>query len=188
MSTITINKLIKQGEELKLSLIPIPNPTFNTHTWQSNENRSTYNEWSILVTRFLEQNYPGDLCNQKWTSELRNFSLMLTLDTFNRMLSILKSCHKITNIVKNQGDITTNSLGQTITMIQNNNQHITLNIMPVLEDVLNPEQINELKEYLKRIKDQSIEEKRKGIGEKLLKFGTDIATNIVANLLIKTFL
>jgi|GEM_PF-6664473 len=55
MSTITINKLIKQGEELKLSLIPIPNPTFNTHTWQSNENRSTYNEWSILVTRFLEK-------------------------------------------------------------------------------------------------------------------------------------
>lgn len=78
MSTITINKLIKQGEELKLSLIPIPNPTFNTHTWQSNENRSTYNEWSILVTRFLEQNYPGDLCNQKWTSELRNFSQMST--------------------------------------------------------------------------------------------------------------
>ena len=113
---------------------------------------------------------------------------MLTLDTFNRMLFILKSCHKNSDIVKNQGDITTNSLGQTITMIQNNNQHITLNIMPVLEDVLNPEQINELKEYLKRIKDQSIEEKRKGFGAKLLKFGTDIATNIVANLLIKTFL
>jgi hypothetical protein len=155
-------------------------------TYYKYDDMQSYNNWVAKSIRFLELNFSGD----KHISDFITVSEQdINPDQQQKLLAILEAFASFPTVIhdKNRQD----SKGKAInvnTNINNSNsqsqsQSMALNIfIEAIKDDLTGRQIKELKQIVEN-ENGDIEKTRPKIVNKLLSFGKDVASNIVANLL-----
>lgn len=146
----------------------------------------SYNNWVAKTIRFLELNYPNDKHIDDFISTSR---LQLTPDQQQQLLAILKAFASFPTVIydKNKQDGKGKSINVN-TNINNSNSQSQSQSMAVdlfieaIKDDLTGRQIKELKQIVEN-ENGDIEKARPKIIDKLLSFGKDVASNIVANIL-----
>lgn len=150
------------------------------------DDMQSYNNWVAKSIRFLELNFSGD----KHISDFITVGEQnINPDQQQKLLAILKAFACFPTVIhdKNKQD----NKGKAInvnTNINNSNsqfqsQSMALNIfIEAIKDDLTGRQIKELKQIFEN-ENGDIEKTRPKIVDKLLSFGKDVASNIVANLL-----
>lgn len=152
----------------------------------------SYYSWREKAKRLIEINYPGDkhieeferISNQDIDPDQQK-KLLAILEAFDALpivipctKSSIKQDHKQSPI-----NVTTN-INNSNSQTQNQQQSLAVELfLEAIKDDLTGRQIKELKEVVADAGD-NVEKARPGIVEKLKSFGTDVASNIVANLLI----
>ncbi len=155
------------------------------------QDMDSYYSWREKAKRLIEINYPGD----KHIEEFERISnqdigpnqqkkLLAILEAFAALpivipctRSSIKQDHKQSPI-----NVTTN-INNTNSQTQNQQQALAVELfLEAIKDDLTGRQIKELKEVVSEA-DNDLEKARPGIIEKLKSFGTDVVSNIVANIL-----
>lgn len=151
----------------------------------------SYYSWREKAKRLIEINYPGDkhieeferISNQDIDPDQQK-KLLAILEAFVALpivipctKSSIKQDHKQSPI-----NVTTN-INNSNSQTQNQQQSLAVELfLEAIKNDLTGRQIKELKEVITDA-DNDIEKARPGIVEKLKSFGTDVVSNIVANLL-----
>lgn len=151
----------------------------------------SYYSWREKAKRLIEINYPGDkhieeferISNQDIDPDQQK-KLLAILEAFVALpivipctKSSIKQDHKQSPI-----NVTTN-INNSNSQTQNQQQSFAVELfLEAIKNDLTGRQIKELKEVITDA-DNDIEKARPGIVEKLKSFGTDVVSNIVANLL-----
>ena len=154
----------------------------------------SYYNWREKAKRLIEINYPGDkhieeferISNQDIGPDQQK-KLLAILEAFAALpivipwtKSSIKQDHKQSPI-----NVTTN-INNANSQTQNQQQSFAAELfLEAIKDNLTGRQIKELKEVVTEA-DNDLEKARPGIIEKLKSFGTDVVSNIVANILTNT--
>ena len=183
MEEITLEALIKEFRDRIPRLITVK----DRFTYYKYDDKDNYEKWLATTKRFLSIHYPND----KYVSEFEEISNNLLCEgQQQKLLAILEAIAKLPTIVPqkteeqrgNGVNITTN-VSNTNTQSQNQNQSFAINMfLEAIKDDLTGKQIKELKEVLAESGNNE-EKARSGIIEKLKSFGSDVAANIVANII-----
>lgn len=158
------------------------------------QDMDSYYCWLTKAERFLEINYPNDkhiadfekISNQDIYPDQQK-KLLAILEAFAALpivipctKSSIKQDHKQSPI-----NVTTN-INNANSQTQNQQQSFATELfLEAIKDNLTGRQIKELKEVVTEA-DNDLEKARPGIIEKLKSFGTDVVSNIVANILTNT--
>lgn len=158
------------------------------------QDMDSYYSWREKAKRLIEINYPGDkhieeferISNQDIGPDQQK-KLLAILETFAALpivipctKSSIKQDHKQSPI-----NVTTN-INNANSQTQNQQQSFAAELfLEAIKDNLTGRQIKELKEVVTEA-DNDLEKARPGIIEKLKSFGTDVVSNIVANILTNT--
>lgn len=183
MEEITLEDLIKDFRDR----IPRLRTVENLITYCEYEDMEEYEKWLATTKRFLSLNYPND----KFVLEFEGLSKKLLSESQQqRMLAILEAIAKLPTIVpqkteeqRGNGVSVTTNISNTNSQTQNQEQSLAIDMfLEAIKDDLTGKQIKELKEVLTESGNDA-EKARGGIIEKLKSFGSDVAANIVANIL-----
>lgn len=147
--------------------------------------KGKYEKWLATTKRFLSIHFPND----KYVIEFEETSkLILKLKQQQRLLAILEAFAIQPTIIpkenneKNEKGINT-AVNNTNNQSQSQEQSCAINMfLEAIKDDLTGKQIKELK----KVVDESGDDKEKaknGIISKLKSFGSDVASNIVANII-----
>lgn len=158
------------------------------------QDMDSYYSWREKAKRLIEINYPGDkhieeferISNQDIGPDQQK-KLLAILEAFAALpivipctKSSIKQDHKQSPI-----NVTTN-INNANSQTQNQQQSFAAELfLEAIKDNLTGRQIKELKEVVTEA-DNDLEKARPGIIEKLKSFGTDVVSNIVANILTNT--
>ena len=187
-TAITIESLIKQGNEILQGTKPVPSRpgvirTFSVH---SLADESVYECWKNIVFRFLSTKYPNDISVKDFRTSADTFEKTFYFPiALKKMIGILESVKAIpTKIDDSEAKP---SKGPSVVINNNNSQsqNQVLNIdlfTKAIEDVLTVSQIKELKKVVEE-EDGDVEKAKPKLMEKLKSFGENLSSNIVANLL-----
>ena len=178
---MTLESLIAEHEQRISTLC-----RYSEYPYYRYEDCTSYQEWLIKTTRYLHIKYPGD----KFIFEFETIATQdLHPEQQGALLAILKSLVELPTIVpmrqkKNGKEINFNTtINNSNSQSQNQEQSVAINLfLEAIKDDLTGKQVKELKEVLDENKEDA-EKARKGIIEKLKSFGSDVASNIVANIL-----
>jgi hypothetical protein len=183
MEEITLEALIKEFRDR----IPRLRKMKEIITYYKYDDMEEYENWLATTKRFLRIHYPND----KYVSDFEEISNnRLSEDQQRKMLAILIAIAKLPTIVPQKTEeqtgngvsITTN-FSNTNTQSQNQEQSLAIDMfLEAIKDDLTGKQIKELREVLATSGNDE-EKARSGIIEKLKSFGSDVAANIVANIL-----
>lgn len=183
-----LNELIKQAYEIKNGL--------KKHIFGPSEYRpikgsqyditdvTAYKKWKNTVFRFLATTYHDDISNQlfkKAIEEFENKKSHFAPEVFQEAIGILESLQIIPEVIEDKdGTELHPSISITNNNSQSQNQSISL-VVDILKDELTGRQLKELKDIL----DSKItyETKRKSVFDKIKSFGSDVAANILANII-----
>lgn len=172
---MTIEELILKGEELKTSIYFYRDNRLYKE-YKSNEEEK-YQSWLSSVKRIIDTKYKSSI------GRLRPYENHISPENHIKILGILEGIKNFpdepesTNSNKEQG------FNINISQTQNQQTSVSINlIIEAFQDELNG---NQRKEIQTIIDDKGLEpEKKKSkIVETLKKFGGDIASNILANIL-----
>jgi len=184
MAEITLASLI---EEQKVRITTLHSceefPYYQYDDWED------YQKWVAKTIRFLNINYPND----KFVMDFEKMSENILVPTQqNALLAILEAIASmptivpVENKVKNKGTepITIkNTINNANNQSQSQEQSMAVNIfLEAIKDDLTGRQVKELKEVIKESGSDK-EKSRDGIIAKLKSFGSDVASNIVANII-----
>lgn len=185
MEEITLEELITEFRDRipKLRLVKnyLPYYTYN--------DMAEYKMWLATTKRFLHSHYPNDIS----VLEFEELSKKLLSESQQReMLAILEAIAKLPTIIpqkteeqRGNGVSVTTNISNTNSQTQNQEQSLAIDMfLEAIKDDLTGKQIKELKEVLTESGNDA-EKARGGIIEKLKSFGSDVAANIVANILTK---
>lgn len=152
----------------------------------------SYYQWIEKAKRFLEINYPNDKhitefeqLSKKdiWANQQR--MLLAILEAFAALPITVPSSKPSPNKQDKEQvpvNVTTN-INNSNSQTQNQQQSFAIELfLEAIKDDLTGRQIKELKAVVAEA-DNNLQKARPGIIEKLKSFGTDVASNIVANLL-----
>ena len=195
MSDITLEFLIQEHKERIKQLKYKPNPTscwgFSYYYYEDSE---SYQKWLATAKRFIGIKYPND----KDVNEFETISkLKLGPEQQKKLLAILEAFAVLPTVIPD--NITTQVTEKkgknkdainVITTINNSNsqsqsQELSLAVelfIEAIKDDLTGRQIKELKAVVEEA-DNDLQKARPSILDKLKSFGTDVASNIVANIL-----
>lgn len=183
MEEITLEALIKEFRDRIPRLINVD----DRFMYYKYDDKDNYEKWLATTKRFLSIHYPND----KFVSEFEKISKNILCEgQQQKMLAILEAIDELPTIVPQNSEkqtgngvnITTN-VSNTNTQSQNQEQSLAIDIfLEAIKDDLTGKQIKELKEVLTESGNDA-EKARGGIIEKLKSFGSDVAANIVANIL-----
>lgn len=183
MEDITLEALIKEFRDR----IPRLRKLKNLITYYEYDDMEEYENWLATTKRFLDIHYKND----KYVSEFEKISNdSLNGDQQRKMLAILIAIAKLPTVIPqkteeqtgNRVNFTTN-FSNTNTQSQNQEQSLAIDMfLEAIKDDLTGKQIKELKEVLTESGNDA-EKARGGIIEKLKSFGSDVAANIVANII-----
>jgi len=172
---MTIEELILEGEELKTSIIIYRNNGLYTE-YKSNKEEK-YQSWLYSVKRIIDTKYKSSI------GRLRPYENHISPENHIKILGILEGIKNFpdepesTNSNKEQG------FNFNISQSQKQQTNVSINlIIEALKSELND---NQRKEIQTIIKDKELEPEKKKfkIVETLKKFGGDVASNILANIL-----
>lgn len=183
MTEITLDSLIKEFRERipKIQYIPDYIPYYEYRDMEQ------YEKWLAAAKRFLNINFPED----KYVSEFEEISKKrLGPKQQQRMLAILEAFSNLPTVVpqsnkeqNNKGVNITANFNNTNSQSQSQEQTTAINIFQeAIKDDLTGRQLKEIIEIIKESGDDK-KKMRNGIIEKLKSFGSDVASNIVANIL-----
>lgn len=188
MAEITLTSLIEEQKKRisQLKYVPSPPGCFG-FAYYHYEKSDEYQRWLATTNRFIGISFPND----KDVSEFEKVSKeKITPQQQQKLLAILEAFADLPSIVpqKNnektgKGVNITANINNTNSQSQNQEQSIAVNIfLEAIKDDLTGRQIKELKEVI--AKSGSDKEKaRDGIIAKLKSFGSDVASNIFANII-----
>lgn len=181
--TMTISDLIKEGEGFRDSI------ENSTHGIGKIQDSNKFYLWVERVVRYLGQSVPEDISIERFMHFSNQINpIHCSISSFDGLLNILRAVEEMPDVVtaddlvhtkKNHDGI---SIQTNVKQEQTQNQAQTVNVLEsALKDSFAPYQLEELKEILKS--DQSREDKRKSMMEKLKSFGSDVASGVLANIL-----
>jgi hypothetical protein len=183
MEDITLEELIKEFRDR----IPRLRKLKEIITYYKYDDMEEYENWLATTKRFLRIHYPND----KYVSDFEEISNnRLSEDQQRKMLAILEAIAKLPTVVPQKTKEQTGKGVSVITNVNNTNsqtqsqeQSFAIDMfLEAIKDDLTGKQIKELKEVLTESGNDA-EKARGGIIEKLKSFGSDVAANIVANIL-----
>lgn len=183
MAEISLNKIIEEFQERipKIQYINDYIPYFEYRDMEQ------YEKWLAAAKRFLNINFPGD----KYVAEFEEISKKkLGPKQQQQMLAILEAFANIPTLVpqsnkeqNNKGVSITANFNNTNSQSQSQEQTTAINIfLEAIKDDLTGKQVKEIKEVIAESAGDK-EKARSGIVEKLKSFGSDVASNIVANII-----
>lgn len=193
MEDITLKTLI---EEFR-NRIPNLRTVKGYFTYYKYDDMEEYEKWLAKTRRFLHIHYPNDQSVLEF-EEISNERL--NREQQQKMLAILEALSCFPTIInqkdntdkdkkgnidsdKNKNGAITVNINNTNSQSQNQEQSLAIDIfLEAIREDLTGKQIKELKEVLATSGNDE-EKARSGIIEKLKSFGSDVAANIVANIL-----
>lgn len=197
MKEITLDSLI-QEHKLRMNNLrykPDPPHCFGFSYYYYDDD-TCYQKWLATTKRYLGIAFPNDkdikefdAVSSEKLSPQQQRKLLAILEAFSSLPSIIPDA-RITEIKEKEGkghnaiNVTTNinnSNQQSQTQTQEQTLAVELFIEAIKDD-LTGRQIKELKQVVNDA-DGDLQKARSGIIDKLKSFGSDVASNIVANLL-----
>lgn len=195
MSDITLKSLIQEHKERIEQLKYKPDPPgcwgFSYYYYDDSE---LYQKWLATTKRFISIKYPNDKDVNEFDSiskeELgpeQQKRLLAILEAFALLPTVIPD-NRITQVTEKKGKgedainvITT--INNSNSQSQSQEQAIAVELfIEAIKDDLTGRQIKELKSVVAEA-DNDLQKARPGIIAKLKEFGTDVASNIVANIL-----
>lgn len=183
MEAITLDTLIQEFRE-RIPKLRYVDGMIPRYLYDDMDN---YEKWLAATKRFLSINFPND----KYVLEFEDISKKLMWkDQQQRLLAILEAIANLPTLVPQDGKtqkdkeitITTN-INNTNNQSQSQEQSLAIELfLEAIEYDLTRRQIKELKEVVAESEGDK-EKARNGIIAKLKSFGSDVAANIVANIL-----
>ena len=190
MAEITLASLIEEQKTRipQLKYVPSP-PGCIGFSYYCYDNPEEYQKWLAKACRFIGINFPND----KDVTEFEEISKgKLSPGQQQQLLAILEAFSCLPMIIHKkegkdagkQSDITVNTnINNTNSQSQNQEQSIAINLfLEAIKDDLTGRQVKELKEVIAESGGDK-EKARDGIITKLKSFGSDVASNIVANII-----
>ena len=195
MSDITLESLIQEHKE-RIDLLKYqPDPPgcwgFSYYYYEDSE---AYQKWLAKTKRFIAINYPSD----KYVNEFEVVSngnkspeqqkkLLAILEAFAVLPTVIPD-NRITQVAEKKGDgkdsinvVTT--INNSNSQSQDQRQSLAVELfVEAIKDDLTGRQIKELKAVVAGA-NNDLQKARPGIMAKLKEFGSDIVSNIVANIL-----
>lgn len=197
MKEITLDSLI-QEHELRINNLrykPDPPHCFGFAYYYYDDD-TCYQKWLATTKRYLGITFPNDkdikefdaVSNEKISPEQQR-KLLAILEAFASLPSVIPDA-LISEIKEKEGkgrnaiNVTTNiNNSNHQSQIQNQEQTLAVELfIEAIKDDLTGRQIKELKQVVNDA-DGDLKKARPGIIDKLKSFGSDVASNIVANLL-----
>lgn len=183
MTEITLDMLISELKEM----IPTLQYSDSFVPYYEYNDMGKYEKWLAAAKRFLSIHFPND----KYVLEFEETSKKnLWPDQQQRLLAILEAFANLPTIVpqnnkkqKDKGVNITTNINNTNNQSQSQEQSVAINIfLEAIKDDLTGRQLKDLKEVIKDSGDDK-EKARNGVIDKLKSFGSDVASNIVANII-----
>lgn len=190
MSDITLESLIQEQKER----LPYLRDVGDRFPYYEYPDMKAYHKWLAMTKRYIEIQYPND----KYVVEFCEVSKQVTYPTQQqKLLALLEAFALLPVVVPNnqtvsvsdKADISrdainvTTNINNTNSQSQNQEQSLAIQLfVEAIKDDLTGRQIKELKAVVAEA-DNDLQEARPGILAKLKEFGTDVASNIVANIL-----
>lgn len=190
MSDITLESLIQEHKDR----IPLLQENSEIITYYEYPDMDAYHKWTATTKRFINIKFPND----KYVSEFESISdERITPWQQTQLLAILEALSLLPTIIPNNRTTQVNEKKDkgedainVITTINNSNsqsqsqeQSLAMELfIDAIKDDLTGRQIKELKSVVAEA-DNDLQKARPGIIAKLKEFGTDVASNIVANIL-----
>lgn len=195
MSDITLESLIQEHKERIIQLKYKPSPQgcigFGYYYYDNSE---SYQRWLATTRRYIGIMYPND----KDVNEFETISKeRLGPEQQKRLLAILEAFTVLPTVIpdnrttqitgeKSKGKDAINvvtTINNSNTQSQSQGQSVAVELfLDAIRDDLTGRQIKELKAVVVEA-DNDLQKARPGILSKLKEFGSDVASNIVANLL-----
>ena len=193
MNNITLESLIQEHKERIKHLKYKPNPPgcwgFSFYYYEDSE---SYQKWLATAKRFIGIKYPND----KDVNEFETISkLEFGPEQQKKLLAILEAFSVLPTIIpdnktslekdgkKKDAINVTTTINNTNNQSQSQEQSLAVELfIEAIKDDLTGRQIKELKTVVEEA-DNDLQKARPGILAKLKEFGTDVASNIVANIL-----
>lgn len=183
MEKITLASLILEFRE-RISKLRYVGGIMPQYTYDDMEN---YEKWLAATKRFLSIHFPND----KYVLEFEEISEeTMWEDQQQRLLAILEAIADLPTIVpqsnkkqaRKEVNITTN-INNTNSQSQSQEQSFAINLfLDAIKDDLTGRQVKELKDVIAESGDDK-EKARDNIIVKLKSFGSDVVSNIVANII-----
>jgi tRNA uridine 5-carbamoylmethylation protein Kti12 len=174
-----LENLITEGEILKttINFVPSPEGVMRMYSVYSTNQGEKYERWKSSVQRFIKSYYPSDLDDFKDTSK------KISPESHRKILGLLSAIkllplEPVTNKIfdKKETNITIHNT-------QNNTQSVVFNIIiDAIKDEITGKDLKELKELIRDYEKEPEKDKSKLI-DRIKNFGTDVLTNMIANIL-----
>ena len=190
MSDITLESLIQEHKER----MPYLRNVGDMLPYYEYPNMEAYHKWLAKTIRYIEIQYPNDkyvveFCEvskqniypdqqQKLLAILEAFAVLPTVIPDNRTTQVTEKKGKGKDAIN-----VVTTINNTNSQSQTQEQSLAVQLfIEAIKDDLTGRQIKELKAVVEEA-DNDLQKARPGILAKLAEFGSDVASNIVANLL-----
>lgn len=190
MAEITLESLIEEQRNRIPQLKYVPSPPgcfgFAYYCYEESDN---YQKWLATTSRFIGISFPNDKdvmefekVSKEEMSPSQQQELLAILEAFSCLPTVIQS--KNSKEAGNQKGITVNTnINNSNSQSQSQKLSLAIDIfLEAVKDDLTGRQLKELKEVIKESGDDK-EKARNGIIDKLKSFGSDVASNIVANII-----
>lgn len=180
-----LETLIQEGNEIAktISYVKAPSGIIRMYDVYKVEDESRYQTWKSKSMRLLNVNFKDGMESKSFAEATKSFDKSHYSPKYlKEMVGILVSCKEIPNNVKQQKETKhEHSSAVTVneTQTQNQNQEISI-FIDAIADELTGKQYKELKSIAQD--NPNPENSKRKIIEKLKSFGSDVLSNIVANI------
>lgn len=187
MDTLTIEALIAEGNEILEGIKHVPSSpnVFRTFSVYQLADESVYERWKNIVIRFLSTNYPDDISSSDLRKAAEEFEMKHYSPTsMKKMLGILEAFKAIPTPITSIGE-KTNTPSIVINNSNSQSQEQSQNIdflVKSIEDAFTISQLRELRQIVNE-ENGNLEKAKPKLMEKIKSFGSNLASNIVANIL-----
>lgn len=180
-----LETLIQEGNEIAktISYVKAPSGIIRMYDVYKVEDESRYQTWKSKSMRLLNVNFKDDMESKSFAEATKSFDKSHYSPKYlKEMVGILVSCKEIPNNVKQQKETKhEHSSAVTVNVNQTQNQNQEINIfIDAIADELTGKQYKELKSIAQD--NPNPENSKRKIIEKLKSFGSDVLSNIVANI------
>ena len=185
MENITLESLI---EEQKIRIPKLIHKSYYQYEYDEEE-RKLYQKWAVDVIRLINIQFPND----KYVQEFEHIyiqrlcpeqqvGLLNILESFVKMPTVIPAKRPNSKNAKEQVNINT-TINNTNSQSQSQEQTMAIDLfLEAIKDDLTGRQIKEIKQVVDD-NNNDLDKAKPEIIEKLKKFGSDVAANIVANLI-----
>lgn len=187
MEQLTIEALIAEGSEILKSIKHKPSRSnvIRTSSMYYLADESVYERWKNITVRFISTNYPDDISSSDFRKAAEEFEEKYYSPTsMKKMLGILEAFKAIPTPITSVGG-KTNAPSIVINNSNSQSQEQSQNIDFLIKSIEDAFTISQLKELRQIVNEENgnLEKAKPKLMEKIKSFGSNLASNIVANIL-----